>query len=499
MAYERERVILANLDMGFIIHAPDTSIIFSNPKAAEILGLTENQLKGKEAKSTDWKFLRKDGTSLPLEEYPVMQAITTKKKMRNMLFGINRPSTHDIRWVNVNATPIFDNKEEISEIIISFQDITGPKLTEEILEESESRFRVIFNEAPLGIAMIDSLNGAIFSMNPMFTQILGRSLEEMSTINWMSITHPEDILKELDQMALMSAGKINGFKMEKRIFQKDGSLIWVNITIAQMKHSPNLDRHHLYMIEDISARKKIEIDLQQAKIAADSASVIKSRFLDIAAHELRTPVTAFSLLIQLSQKQLEKGYPVEASLLKRLKMQADRISHLVVDLLDVSRLERGVLKLNLEFKDINSVINECVADLKLRQPDRVVKILTPKASVKLNFDSFRIAQVITNILENARRYTDKDSPIEISLETKKKFVLISITDHGPGISDEQKSKLFTPFTRGSDELTSRSTGLGLGLFICSEIIKLHGGKIGVISKMGEGSTFYFELPTRQSK
>jgi len=178
---------------------------------------------------------------------------------------------------------------------------------------------------------------------------------------------------------------------------------------------------------------------------------------------------------------------------------ADKISRLVVDLLDVSRLERGAVALHLERIDLNSVITECVNDLKLHEPDRMIKIIKPETPVEFNFDSLRIAQVISNVLDNARKYTPKQSPFEITLETKPGHVRISIRDHGPGISDEQKTNLFNAFSRGSDELTSRSGGLGLGLFICSEIIKLHGGTIGVISKMGEGSTFYFELPTEEVK
>ena len=125
----------------------------------------------------------------------------------------------------------------------------------------------------------------------------------------------------------------------------------------------------------------------------------------------------------------------------------------------------------------------------------MVNIIKPKNPVELKFDSLRIAQVISNFLDNARKYTPLRSPIDITIATKAGYVRISVTDHGPGISDEQKTKLFNPFTRGSDELNTRSGGLGLGLYICSEIIKLHGGTIGVMSKIGEGSTFYCELPS----
>ncbi len=243
----------------------------------------------------------------------------------------------------------------------------------------------------------------------------------------------------------------------------------------------------------IESKKNIE-SLLIAREEAEKATALKARFLDIAAHELRTPVTAFSLLLQLTQKQLENGKPVDASVLIRLRGQANRIANLVVDLLDVSRLERGTITLNLELYDLNLIITDCIADLELRESGRSIKYTKFSEKIELRIDVLRITQVITNILENARKYTPKDSPIEIIVEKKESKCLISITDHGPGISESQQSVLFTPFTRGTTDLTSRSGGLGLGLYISREIIKLHSGTISLVSKMNSGSIFTIELP-----
>lgn len=239
-------------------------------------------------------------------------------------------------------------------------------------------------------------------------------------------------------------------------------------------------------------------ELRVAREGAEKASILKSRFLDVAAHELRTPVTAFSLLLQLAKKQLERGVAVETTTLDRLLAQASRISSLVVDLLDVSRFERKTAKLDLSRQDLNSIVNECVEDFLLRQPSRNVLICQSDASVEFKFDNLRIRQVINNLLENVLKYTPENSPIEILVEKKEACARVAITDHGPGISDEQRAVLFTALSRGDTKLTTRSGGLGLGLYISSEIVKLHGGTIGVTSRVGSGSTFYFELPTENS-
>ncbi|MDF1534461.1 MAG: PAS domain S-box protein [Methanosarcinaceae archaeon] len=137
-------------------------------------------------------------------------------------------------------------------------DITQRKHNEEILRASENRFKTTFNEAPLGIALIGSLTGHIYEVNPMFAKIAGRTQEEMATIDWMSITHPDDIQEDLDNMALLNAGKIDGFQMEKRYIRPDGSVVWINMTIAPVKVEDKTHPRHLCMIEDITERKQAE-------------------------------------------------------------------------------------------------------------------------------------------------------------------------------------------------------------------------------------------------
>lgn len=364
--YARERAILENLDIGVVVHAPDTSIVFNNSRASEILGLTKDQMMGKQAISESWKFLREDQSAMPLAEYPVVQISSNKKELKNLIVGINRPDTTNIRWATVNGLPILDGEGKISEIIISFADITE--------------------------------------------------------------------------------------------------------------------------------NQKIKLELMAAKELAELASLAKSRFLDIAAHELRTPVTAFSLLVQLAQKQLGKGIPVDAMTLVRMRSQADRITRLVIDLLDVSRLERNAIKLELQITDLVPVISGLVEDYNLLKPNRKFIFLKPLAPVEIKIDAVRVMQVLSNFLDNACKYTSEDSIIEILLESTSNSARVLVKDYGVGISTEQIETLFNPFTRGSNELTGRSGGLGLGLYISRMIIELHGGKVGVDSKIGIGSTFYFEIP-----
>ncbi len=282
------------------------------------------------------------------------------------------------------------------------------------------------------------------------------------------------------------AKRITEGELELRInFRRNDELGSLGKSFNQMADS---------LSQKVADLKKNMASLNVAREEAEKATVLKGRFLDIAAHELKTPVTAFSLLLQLTQRQLEKGIPVTSAILARLIGQSNRISKLVVDLLDVSRLERGTVVLNLECRDLNPIINECIQDLNLREPKRVVNFLKAEKVIEVNIDPLRISQLLTNILDNANKYTPIETPIEITEEIKDGIVRVSITDHGCGISEKQKSEIFKPFERGSDKVASRAGGVGLGLYISSEIMKLHRGCIGVKSKIDNGSTFYFEIP-----
>ena len=377
-------------------------------------------------------------------------------------------------------------------------------LTLDLLTQERNKLAAVFENTNIGFALANP-TGEDIVMNPAAMRFHGIS-SERGIPKVVQEYEPHWELYYLNGK-IMPFNDWPAMRAIRSEYLRDFKLLYVNtknnyqwvcsITTMPIKNIKGEVKLLFLTFLDITKEYNLEKELRSAVILAESAAVAKSRFLDIAAHELRTPVTSFSLLLQLTQKQLEKGSPLDPTVLPRLRSQADRISHLVVDLLDVSRLDRGVVKLNLERKNLNSVINECVEDFKLREPGRLVKITKPETRIELNFDFLRIAQVISNLLENARKYTPANSPIEIVIKKKSTHARISVTDHGPGISNEQQSRLFSPFTRGSDDLTSRSGGLGLGLYICSEIIKLHGGTIGVTSRLGEGSTFYFELPLEE--
>jgi len=173
-------------------------------------------------------------------------------------------------WVLLAASIERDSSGAPLYLIGQIEDITERKQAEEFVRTSQARFNTIFNQAPLGIALIDSLTGQIYEVNPRFAEIAGRTIEEMATIDWMSITHPDDVQEDLDNMALLNAGKISGFRMDKRYLRPDGSFVWINMTIAPLRVEQNISPRHLCMIDDITERKQAEAELRVAATIFES-------------------------------------------------------------------------------------------------------------------------------------------------------------------------------------------------------------------------------------
>ena len=242
------------------------------------------------------------------------------------------------------------------------------------------------------------------------------------------------------------------------------------------------------------ANLRLKKQMEQALKELENANHLKTRFLAIAAHELRTPITTLSLLVQMNEAKLKNGIPVNATTFSQILKQTNHLTDLVEDLLNTSKLERGEMTLRLSHTDLNSLVSGCLANCKNQHPKRTFSFVCTEEPLIVKADALRIEQVVVNLLDNANKYSPVHTPIEVRVEKKPKVARVSVSDQGAGISKEQQPKLFSQFFRVSSEETLNHPGLGLGLFICRNIIELHGGKISVESELNQGSSFYFDLP-----
>lgn len=218
---------------------------------------------------------------------------------------------------------------------------------------------------------------------------------------------------------------------------------------------------------------------------------MKNEFICVASHELKTPLTALMLQVEMAKKFMD-AHGIEAispkkmqNLINRTHQDVLRLSRLVDDMMDVSRIHSGKFSMNYEFFNLEDYMEE----LKNRITSDKIRWKV-NAPILVKWDRFRIEQVLVNLISNAERHA-KDSDVDINVGIGGTHVYMSVQDYGPGISPEIHEKIFERFERGDEKL---SEGFGIGLYICNEIVKRHEGKISIESRSGEGANFMLQIP-----
>ena len=224
----------------------------------------------------------------------------------------------------------------------------------------------------------------------------------------------------------------------------------------------------------------------------------KDEFISIASHELKTPMTSIKGYIQLLERSLDKDdIETVRTRLHKVQNQVEKLNLLIADLLDISKIESGKLKFNKKYFDFDDLASNIVENLQQANPQ--VKIIKKnKIDAQIFADDMRIEQVIINFMTNAIKYAPDSEEIHISSELKGNNLCFSVKDFGIGMSPEHQQKIFDKFYR-IEETSERFQGLGIGLYICQEIVERHNGIIGVKSVLGEGSEFYFTIPINPEK
>jgi two-component system, sensor histidine kinase and response regulator len=237
---------------------------------------------------------------------------------------------------------------------------------------------------------------------------------------------------------------------------------------------------------------RLEIEFRKAaQKEAQAASKRKDEFMSIASHELKTPLASVKAYVQLLDRSLEKDERVKGYL-DRTLAQINKLNSLIVDLLDTSRIENGRLKFNESLFNFNKLINESVEMIGHIYPDYKIRV-SGESNVLVRGDETRLEQVILNYMTNAIKYSPDVRELELHSTIQDNLLIVSVKDFGIGIPKDSQADVFRKFYR-VEGTARRFQGLGVGLYICFEIIRRHNGKCWLESEVGKGSTFYFSLP-----
>jgi PAS domain S-box-containing protein len=363
------------------------------------------------------------------------------------------------------------------------RDMRPEVAAKQALADSEQLLRNITSAAPTTLWMTDA-DGAVTYINQTWLDWTGRAYNEHMGNGWLQSVHQGDRQKVAEKlMGNLSANSF--FEVEFRLDHADGTIHWCILTGQPQYGNDGKFSGYIGSCVDITEQKHTQ---QQ-----------KDDFIGIASHELKTPVTSIKAYTQVLEKMLlKKGETKEAAMITRMDAQINRLTSLIADLLDVTKINSGKLQFNDREFDFIPMVKELVEDLQ-RTTDRHTLIENYTDIGIVYGDKERIGQVISNLITNAIKYSPNADKIIIYTTKKDDEVVVCVQDFGIGISDDKLNRVFEQFYRVSGDMQHTFPGLGLGLYISSEIVKREGGRIWVTSNVGKGSTFCFSIPIRSNK
>ncbi len=389
------------------------------------------------------------------------------------------------------------------------RDITARKEAEDALMRSEERFRAVYNNAANGIGT-RSIDGVLKDLNPAFLDMVGYTMEEIRELapGVLFDTKYAEIEKDLFNRALQGE-EIPIY--EKEYIRKDGTRI-----VAEVRSSLERDEEGnpigiVAVVADISERLAMEREiaqytrsLEQANEELQQLDRLKDEFISTVSHELRTPLTSIKGSVEILLTYDDEDRQTQIEFLRIINKECDRLTRLVTEVLDLSRMESRQASWTWEEVDLPEVVAAAVDGTRslLMQKGRSIKVgLEPDLPILWN-DRDRLVQVVTNLLSNSIKFTPHGG--KISIKVKKLAVdksdglgqklQVCVSDTGIGIHASEYDNIFQKFKQVADIITDKPAGTGLGPPICKEILEYFGGEIWVESKPGKGSSFYFTVP-----
>lgn len=382
-----------------------------------------------------------------------------------------------------------------------FQDVTERVNSERAIRESEARYRLLADNAT-DIIAVYSINGVFRYLSPAIQGPMGYRAEELVGRPFQAFIHPED--RERVQTAFAdyarSAPRTPAPRVSYRGIRKDGSLVWLEAHPTVIRDASGRPVEFQDVVRDITQTKELEAALTEARDAADAAAAVKADFLANMSHELRTPLTSIIGFTGLAVAQPELS-ELSRRFIERIENAGRALLCTVNDILDFSKLEAGQVSIHPEPVLISKLAG---STLELFGPQAGAKDLSlilendqDREHLVLAVDPDRVRQILLNLVSNAVKFTASGSvTLRTSYEATEGLLRIEVSDTGDGISAEQQERLFKRFSQIDGSMTRAHSGTGLGLAICKGLAEAMGGRVGISSEVGVGSTFWFEIPAQ---
>ena len=487
--------LIESMRDGVIVLDTKNRLIDLNPAAAKLVNIKIRETLGKPISQVlpDWAVL--------WQQFCTVQEGHTEIEMSLV---------DAIRYLELHFTPLYDHHEILTGHLIILHDISERKWAETFMQEaekkvrqSEAHFRALIENSS-DVIMVTNADGTVRYLSPSFERLLGHPAKERLGKHMHKIVHSAE---RTTMIADFKAGLENpGLPIfgEYRFQHQNGSWRTFDCVLKNLLEDPILEGV-IVNARDITERKRIENELQQAKEAAESANVAKSSFLANMSHELRTPLNAIIGYSEMLQEEVsDRGQDELGPDLTKINVAGKHLLSLINDVLDLSKIEAGRMELFLEDFDVATLLENIVdtATPLMQKNSNSFRIEYHTPPGRMYSDLTKLRQSLYNLLSNAAKFTEHGDillELERFTENEKSWLSFSISDNGIGLSDEQISKLFQAFTQADSSTTRRFGGTGLGLAITRRFCQMMGGDVTVQSTPGQGSTFKIILPDQSNQ
>ncbi|GCE08697.1 PAS domain-containing sensor histidine kinase [Dictyobacter aurantiacus] len=474
--------ILDSLKDSFFLLDKQWHFIYVNQQAARLIHRSADDLIGHNI----WESV--PSLKNTIFEEKAQEAIHTQESIHfETFFAPHRC------WYDVHLHPIPEG------LSVNYNDVTAHKQTEIALRASEHKFKALIDANIIGF-MLAERDGKIVEVNDKLLEMLDYTQEDVATgrLNWRNVTPDE--YRSIDDQAVKDIQETGVFMpFEKEYRDKHGQRVPVMIAGTIVDNT-----RHLCAIIVVDLRTQKQLEKQ------------KEMFMSIVGHELRTPLTAINGSVQLAQRRIQRFLQerpdklpsdVEVMINKLYKLLEQSLrqtrvqNRLINDMLDVSRLAIDRLELFMQPGNLISVVKETVDDLHYTEGNHPISLILPEQRyIPVLMDSDRISQVVANYISNALKYSDPDAPITVEITADDSQARVWVHDRGEGMSKEEQKQIWNRYYRTNQARDKKATGvnLGLGLHICQVLIERHHGQVGVTSRKGKGTSFWFSLPLMAS-
>ncbi|HAA59135.1 MAG TPA: hypothetical protein DCE42_30580 [Myxococcales bacterium] len=470
----RMRALLNNVRDGIITISMHGLIESFNPAAESLFGYTVGEIKHQ-------NFLQLFAT--PKIKITTQEILKTEPARLSSILGtggeaVARRKDGSEFPVELSISDMWIGQYRMFTVII--RDITERKRSEKALQESERRYRELFENANDLIQSVGP-SGEILYVNKAWRQTLGYEPHEMETLAIWDVLSATSRTRYVEVFQKVIQGQpVEEFEVV--FLTRSGSEISLE---GNMNGKFNSDGEFVStqgIFRDITQRKRIE--------------EMKSEFISIVSHELRTPLTSIhgslGLLLGGVGGELSEN---AISMIKIANSNSERLVRLISDILDIEKIESGKMDFFMEMRPLMPLIHQSIAENEgyAKKYNVSMNLTRELPEVYVYVDGDRLIQVLNNLLSNAMKFSPKEGVVEIAVERFERYVRVSVSDKGPGIPEELRGRIFDRFTQAKSPEGRRKGGSGLGLSICKTITERLKGQLNFSTRLGEGTTFYFDL------